>query len=89
MGKVGGSSNSPVDSTLYEGGNNDNHGSNLGTQVFRPRNYEGYDFTVHVAPGDYEDLLLGIRLAPSAPNACLDVVWQLATTWTVQIHPVP
>lgn len=42
--------------------------------------------TVHVPPGDYSDLLLGIRLPTNTPNDCLNVVWQLNTTWDVQVH---
>jgi hypothetical protein len=81
---VGGSPD-PVDGALYSS-LNDNHGVVAGSAQFRRLNTGGSVTSVHVEPGDYEDLLLGIRLPTSTPDSCVDVVWQLTTTWTVQTH---
>ncbi len=87
LGKVGGIYDNPIDGTLYEGGSNDNHGSLEGTQDLLRRTVSVT--TVHIEPGDYEDVLLGIRLPTNTPNECLNVVWQLTTTWGAQLHPIP
>lgn len=86
LGKVGGSYDNPLDGTLYDGGFI-SHGTVQGSPEFetRYRVSDGTD-TVHVEPGDYTDLLLGLRLPTGTPVECVDVVWQLATTWTVQPH---
>jgi hypothetical protein len=43
-------------------------------------------YSVHVAPGEYEDVLMGIRLPVDTPDDCLNVVWDLNTVWDVQVH---
>ena len=86
LGKVGGTFDDPIDGTLYDGGEagSDNHASIQGSAEFAIRGSGFRTRTVHVEPGDYEDLLLGIRLPVGTPIECIDVVWQLTTTWTVQ-----
>jgi hypothetical protein len=42
-------------------------------------------YSVHVEPGEYEDVL-GIRLPVGTPDDCLNVVWDLNTVWDVQVH---
>ncbi|OGT25304.1 MAG: hypothetical protein A2Z17_04420 [Gammaproteobacteria bacterium RBG_16_66_13] len=91
LGKIGaGAYPDPVEGVSYQNSINDNHSSVAGTAVFSNRGLSGYGLpnsnTVHVAPGDYEDLVLGLRLPTSTPSACLDVVWQLTTTWNIQVH---
>ena len=63
---------------------NDNHLSVANSQTFALP--EGSYFTIHVGPGGYEDLLLGIRLPITTPASCMNVIWQLSTTWNIQIH---
>ncbi len=76
--------NDPVDGGSYDGGINDNHGPVPGSGEFQRR--AGGSTYIHVSPGDYEDFLLGIRLPVGTPPDCLNVVWQLATTWYLVVH---
>lgn len=85
LGKVGGSKAEPLDGVSYDQAN-DNHASTGGSSTFRRLSGDGLSSTVHIVPGDYEDLLLGIRLPIGTPDNCLNVVWGLTTTWNVQVH---
>jgi hypothetical protein len=85
LGKVNGGANTdPVDHVGYDA-LNDDHGTVNGSASFLQLGSNN-GVVIHVAPGDYEDMLLGIRLPITAPDACLGAVWQLTTTWTVQNH---
>lgn len=86
LGKVSGSvPRDPVENIGYGNFFNDNHPLVAGSTVFRLLD-TNQGRTVHVEPGDYEDLLLGIRLPTSTPDDCLNVIWTLTTTWEVQAH---
>lgn len=66
---------------------NDNHGPVNGTPTYHNMDLSSnYKRTVHVEPGGFEDILLGIRLPTGTPSDCVNVVWTLTTTWTVQVH---
>ncbi len=65
---------------------NDNHFTVNGSTVFRRLHHTSESVSVHVTPGQFEDLLLGIRLPIGTPDNCLNVVWTLTTTWEVQTH---
>jgi len=83
----GGGPLDPVEGVRYGNPFNDNHGQIAGSTTFHAAGASlGFRQSVHVTPGDYEDLLLGIRLPVNTPEDCLNVVWELTTTWTVQVH---
>ena len=87
LGKIEGTWEEPTEDIGYDGGVNDNHPPIESSELFRTRlNPVSTLRSIHVEPDDYDDVLLGIRLPASTPNECLDVTWQLDTTWTVQIH---
>jgi len=82
----------PLEGVLYEGGWGVHpYVAGSGTAVFRlfTVSPEPQPMTIHVPPGDYVDLLLGVRLPVNAPSDCLNVVWQLTTTWDVRVHFLP
>lgn len=77
----------PVQGMNYNNVGNNNHNSIAGSATFYRIDGGGSgQQTVHVVPGGYDDLLLGIRLPTGTPDACLNVVWALTTTWEVQTH---
>lgn len=62
------------------------HPQVAGSYLFTSININGALKSAHVPAGSYNDFLLGIRLPADAPAACMGVVWQLTTTWSLQIH---
>jgi hypothetical protein len=82
----------PAEGVRYQGEGYHGYVASSATAVFRYLNNYNPDpqpITIHVSPGDYVDLLLGIRLPISTPSDCLNVVWQLTTTWDVRVHFPP
>ena len=77
----------PVEGVTYTDSLNDNHSSVADSVTYLQSS--GVRRTVHVEPGGYEDLLLGLRLPVDAPDDCLNVVWELRTVWNVQAHVSP
>lgn len=78
----------PVEGATYDRYATDDHALVNGSGSLRrltPDDPLGW-YSAHVEPGDYEDLLLGLRLPVGTPDDCLNVVWQLNTTWDVQVH---
>ncbi len=74
----------PAEGVEYTATANDNHGSVASSTLYTDLN--GNNRTVHISPGGFEDMLLGIRLPIGTSEDCLNVVWQLTTTWNVQVH---
>ena len=69
LGKVNGGANTdPVDHIGYDP-QNDNHNPMNGTDTFFELGVNS-PAVIHVEPGDYEDVLLGIRLPSTAPDSC-------------------
>ncbi len=62
------------------------HPQIAGSFLFTSINLTGALKSAHVPAGSYNDFLLGIRLPANAPADCMGVVWQLTTTWSIQIH---
>lgn len=74
----------PAEGVEYTATANDNHAMVASSTLFSDLN--GNTRTVHIGPGGFEDMLLGIRLPAGTTDDCLNVVWQLTTTWNVQVH---
>ena len=48
------------------------------------RSWAGWDnVAVHIAPGDYEDMAVRVRLPLTTSPFCENGVWNIAITWTV------
>ena len=43
--------------------------------------------TVHIAPGDYEDMRIRVRLPEDAPDECVDTAWALSIQWDIVADP--
>lgn len=87
LGKVTGGGSTrvePVEFVNYGTAANDNHSPVAGSTQLP--NMGNSFLSIHVTPGDYEDLLLGIRLPTGTADDCLNVVWTLTTSWQVQTH---
>jgi hypothetical protein len=86
LGVPGNYATEPLDHVRYDPFNDDHGPGPSASQSMYVALGNGQQEVVHVAPGGFEDLLLGIRLPVSTPASCVNVIWQLDTTWSVQIH---
>lgn len=82
----------PVQQESYQP-QNDNHASVAGSNLFSTLD-GGWEFgnnnlgtrSVHIAPGDFEDLLFGIGLPVTTPSQCVNNVWSVAVNFDIQPH---
>lgn len=74
----------PVEGIYYSSITNDDHTPVAGSAAFL--GLDSGTRSIHLAPGGYEDLLLGIGLPTTTPPQCVNNVWAVTLNFDVQIH---